>query len=108
QLTIGMFSYHASERVQLVQCEPGQASDSRRGRREMHTLRKLPTHAPSTASTVTTSPTGISRRNPFGEVDRAARKSPRRLCRTQDRGCTLNPPDRPEGGGRGPLSRTPP
>src|SRR6266404_3734593 len=46
-----MLSYHAIAWPHWGQCEPGQATDSCRGRRWMQTLRKLPTTRPTIAAT---------------------------------------------------------
>jgi hypothetical protein len=44
---MGMFWYHFIGALQFGQCDPGRTTLSLRGRRQMHTFRKLATHAPS-------------------------------------------------------------
>src|SRR3954467_8489092 len=41
-----MLSYHRSGVLHFGQCEPGETSDSSRGKRQTTTFKKLPTHAP--------------------------------------------------------------
>jgi len=47
QLTIGMFWYHFMHALHFGQCEGGDTTLSSRGRRQIHTFRKLATQLPN-------------------------------------------------------------